>query len=107
MRTRGEKAMPSTGSKGLNAEETPEVRPLPAAPRPVPPAPGRLELFPRPTAGLVTPEPKQTSAHLAGLQVSPLLRGLPASAGKRLPLHSELFFSFLILFQMSKLFTLQ
>lgn len=78
--------------------ETYEVIALFAAPPPVTSVPARRELLPRTAMWRSVPEPKETSVSLAGFQVSEPLRGLPARAGRRLRLQSELLFSFLILF---------
>lgn len=106
MNTRWGKAAHTTGSEKLGTEETYEVIPLLAAPLPVTPLPARMEPSLRTTLWLVALEPKETSVSLAGFQVSMRLWGRRAFAGNRFQPHSELFFSFPILLQMSKLFTL-
>ena len=78
----------------------------PRCPTPCYAAPCQNGAEPENRAVACRPEPKETSVSLAGFQVSMRLWGRRAFAGNRFQPHSELFFSFPILLQMSKLFTL-
>lgn len=66
-----------------------------------------MELFPRTAVSAFPPEPEETYVSLAGIQGSTCREGLKPFAGKSRQRPSKLFSSFLILFEMSELFTLQ